>query len=1368
MRGALLTQDFLTTGIQQTFAWRSLAEQEFEAFRAAVAAAYGRIEGATRLNEAQTESELIAPTLQALGWHALPQQQANVRGRADVPDTLLFATPIDRDHALAEARLDKRFLHGRVIVESKRWLRPLDRGAGSGEQETPSSQMLRYLTRAEAVSERAVMWGILTNGRHWRLYWQGARSRSEEFIEFDLASLVGVRGLDADLLAAPTGDATHALKAFYLLFRAASFLPQPGDAQHRSFHSIALEESRHWEARVSDALGRRVFDEVFPRLVVAMVEADPQAAPQDMAYREQVKRAALTLLYRLLFVLYAEDRDLLPVRDPRYDDYSLRRIRRDIAERSDRGDTFAASIRRYWQHLSDLFHAIAQGEPSIGLPAYNGGLFDDAREPLLARIGLGDAVLAPLLDALSREDSLHGGKRWINYRDLSVQQLGSIYERLLEQAIAVDATGSIIVQPASFARRVTGSYYTHDDLVKLLIAESLGPLIAERHAAFAQHFEQLRAERGSIEARRHELELHDPAASILALKVCDPAMGSGHFLVSLVDYLADQALEAVVSAAALVNATAPDWHYESPVLARIRAIRARILANARAGAWTVEEEQLDDRHIVRRMILKRVIHGVDKNPMAVELAKLSLWLHTFTVGAPLSFLDHHLRCGDALFGERLGDVIGELRRHGDLLAQNDLTRIGIAVQTLNDVGELTDVDVAEVHQSQRLMEEAQRNLQPLRGLLDFWHALRWLAPLDAPRKERGPRHQATADLLSGRFGDNLLITVNDRAHGTDIADAHKVKAINVLLDECRALARSEHFLHWELAFPTAWRGLESGRPQGGFDLVIGNPPWDRMKLQQVEWFAERRPEIARQARAADRKRMIHALQEAGDPLWHDYSEASARAEAMTRVARGSGHYPLLSGGDINLYSLFVERASQLVRPRGMVALLVPSGIAGDLGAARFFRSISTSGRLGTLFDFENRLGFFPDVDSRFKFCALVFGGTARRFEATRCAFYLHRVEQLAEPDRIIELGPTDFAAVNPNTGTAPIFRSRRDAELTTRLYRQHPVLVDRRPELQEPPQPSVAVWPVRYCTMFHMTNDSGLFRTEDWLEDNGGYKVAANRWRCDDKDYVPLYEGKMVQAYDHRAASVVIKTGNLHRPAQPEASTETQHQDTDWLPSPQYWVALSDVRQLLKDDWALGFKDVTAPTNVRTMIAAITPLAGCGNTLPLILGGAGLLPARDAALLLANLNSFAFDYCARQKVQGQHLNWYIVEQLPFVAPAHFDEPLGPGTVADLVRREVLRLSYTAHDLAAFARDLGFDGPPFRWDAEDRRHRMARLDALFFRLYGLSRDEAAYVLDTFPIVREADERAFGRYRTKDLVLGYMNALAAGDIDSVLAA
>jgi hypothetical protein len=412
-------------------------------------------------------------------------------------------------------------------------------------------------------------------------------------------------------------------------------------------------------------------------------------------------------------------------------------------------------------------------------------------------------------------------------------------------------------------------------------------------------------------------------------------------------------------------------------------------------------------------------------------------------------------------------------------------------------------------------------------------------------------------------------------------------------------------------------------------------------------------------------------------------------------------------------------------------------------------------------DFENRHNpggsYFPDVDSRFKFCALVFGGASRTFPASRCAFYLHRLEELDDRERVLELSAEDFRLVNPNTGAAPIFKSRRDADIATRLYREHPVLVNRSDGGEH------KVWPVKYATMFHMTNDSHLFLTRAELEKQGFAPVALNRWVKDDEEALPLYEGKMVQMYDHRAADVVLNADNLHRAAQPEAIQAALKEQTDRYPVPQFYVR-SEHSSSNPYQWAFGFKEITAPTNARTMIAMLLPRAGFGNKVPLLvpqeLGDADA--AKAVALLLANLDSFAFDFVLRQKLQGQTINLFILEQLPVIAPERFEDCIGATNIADFIREQVLHLSYTAHDLAPFARDLGYDGPPFQWNEEDRRLRMAALDALFMHLYGLSEDDAAYILDTFPIVREQDEKAFGDYRTRMLVLAGMRRIAGGQL------
>ena len=1406
MQGQLFSQDFLQRGIAETPPYQALGSAVLARFQSALRAIYAPLRADANLNEANTEQLIIEPVLVELGWGAdyLAQTKLSSKRREDVPDFLLFADAKAVQTARDEPREDRRYRHGLAILEAKRWMRPLDRGdaAEATDPGAPSSQMLRYLSRADVASDRAVKWGLLTNGAVWRLYYQDARSRAEEFLEIDLALALGVPGVQGDLDGmAPE----HALKLFFLLFHREAFLPQTGwDSGNRTFHAFALNEARLYEEKVSQDLGARVFTEIFPQLAQALADGDLQAQRQKVGYGQftrqqytreyldEVRESALIFLYRLLFLFYAEDRNLLPVNDPRYREYSVRRLREEVRNKVDAGLKWSSTMPKLWLSLQGVFTLVDRGDDDIGMPAYNGGLFDRARAPLLERTNVPDTVMAPIIDALSRrtEDLLHA---WINYRDLAVSHLGGIYERLLEYTLVHEVQAAddyrdkpeinrITAQPASFARKVSGSYYTHDDLVRLILRESIGLLGGERLDAFKTQIDRFKKKTSLNPGDWDLLDQLDPASAILELKVCDPAMGSGHFLVALVDDLADRVLEAINTAehsvaeqkwAAHLAERGQPWL--SPLVARIAAIRQTIRNTARARGWAVTDAQLDDRHIVRRMVLKKTIFGVDKNPMAVELAKTALWLHTFTVGAPLSFLDHHLKCGDSLHGEQLGHVQRGMQRLGMLFLGAELNRLDIAAKSLAQVADFTDVDIAEAQRSKTLAAEAQAQVAPLHALLDFWRALRWLVP-------GWPVASAAKLGKLGKLGDKALnaalvellsparnlvtVLVAGRIEGQGEA----VAAANALLAQVRALATREQFFHWWTEFPTVFKAGGGG----GFDAVIGNPPWDRIKLQEVEWFAEREPSIAMQARASDRKTLIAELQAKGAPLATQYAEATERAEANARVLAKAGDFPVLGGGDVNLYSLFVERAQALADPKGLVALLTPSGIAADKGAAEFFRSISTTGRLGAFFDFENRFNpggsFFPDVDGRFKFSTILFGGAQRQFRESRCAFYLHRLEDLDDPARILNLTAEDFALVNPNTGAAPIFRSQRDANITTRIYRTNPVLVHRS-ELNPATNQRTErkVWPLKYVTMFHMTNDSKLFHTRAELEKRGFASVGLNRWRRGEVEAVPLYEGKMVQMFDHRAADVVIHAENLHRAAQPEPIQAALKARQDRYPTPQFFVMAGDT-SANGNEWALGFKEITAPTNARTMIATLLPGAGFGNKVPLLVpqGLAAKPAAHVVALLAGNLNSLAFDFVIRQKLQGQTINLFILEQLPFIAPERFDAQIGGVNIADFIREQVLHLSYTAHDLAPFARDLGHvnaDGsvkPPFVWNDEDRRARLAALDGLFMHLYGLNEDDAAYILDTFPIVREQDTAAFGRYRTQVDVLAQLRRIQQGSL------
>ncbi len=1277
-----------------------------------------------------------------MGWADYLPQQGTSRNE-DIPDHLLFADADSKQHAASKSRPGDRYRDALAVEESKRFGFALDAPANDGRTRigTPHGQIIRYLATAEIVSDGRIRWGILTNGAVWRLYDHRTRPRANGYFEADLSEMLESGNEDS-------------LRVFHLLFRRDSFILKDGATT--TFLEQALAEGKRYEEQIAQDISGVVFESAFPKLVEALVDATGETLPQ-------VRQAALIFLYRLLFVLYAEDRDLLPVNDSRYDDYGLRKcVRDDIARRMTDGDVLSSAATHYYDRLMTLFRLVDKGDPSIGLPSYNGGLFGSVAAPLLERARLSDAAVAPILYDLSHAKGYGGSRRrFVNYRDMSVQQLGSIYERLLEHEPVRDGDGKIVIRPNPYARKDSGSFFTPQELVDLIIDRTLKPLVEERLKAFENKAAELKSDRRPKAQRKAELLKLDPAETVLNLKVLDPAMGSGHFLVTAVDFLSDTIAELIEYVPVV-----PEWldgDYASPLVKRVATIRSEILQRAQESNWVLNEAQLTDQAIIRRMVLKRCIYGVDKNPLTVELAKVSLWLHSFTVGAPLSFLDHHLRTGDSLIGLRVSETIKELYRLGGLFTSSAIAGAEAATAGMQRIEEMSDADVAEVQESASLFHGVEERTAELRGLLDFFCGFRWLtagmrkkerAAFEAPLVEALGRYPADAYLLLAK-GPKAIDAESSGGGDTPLS------RFAVLWNEAKSIADQEGFLHWEVAFPGVWHHWQDIRPKGGFDAVIGNPPWDQIEQQEVEWFARRDDAIALAATGAARKALIKRSTDEGQELALQYSRVRSIATSMREFVRTTGEYPLLSGGRINLYSLFVERAMNLIKPNGIVGLLTPSGIYADKTAARFFKSVSTSGRVGGLFDFENKKIFFKDVDSRFKFCALVFGGEKRRFDETKCAFFLHDIETIRDPNRCFPLAPADFARVNPNTATAPIFRTRRDAEITRRIYERHPVLVNRSMGEER------RVWPVRFKQgLFNMTSDSHLFRTAAQLDSAGFYPVQGNCWKKGKELYLPLYQGRMIWHFDHRANSVRVNPESSHNPYLSEPVSEAQHADPNFLPQTQYWVPAAGVETALPEShgYTLGFRDITNPTNERTMVASLVPWAGYGNTLPLLLG----VEAMASVCFVANVNAMCTDFVARQKAQGTHLNWYIVEQLPVIAPEDYDRHFGDTTARELVRDHVLRLTYTAHDMAPFARDLGYHGPPFIWDEEERRHLRARLDALYFILYGLSREDADYVLDTFPIVRREDEAQFGKYRTKELILAYMNALTAGDTDTVVVA
>jgi hypothetical protein len=938
--GGLFTRDWLCEGVRETPEWLALTAQTVGDARIAMKACLDDLLARRNPVEAETETKLVWPVLGTLGWQYISvQQNMSVRGRSDVPDALLFADA-DSDAAASGLEAWQRFRHGAALVEAKRWNRPLDR-TESGEQGVPSTQLMHYLNRAEAVSARRLSWGMLTNGRHWRLYWQNAQSVADDYFEVDLGKVFALPGCEAELFDEEI-DADHALRLFLLLFGRDAFIASEAGT---TFHARALNAGKQWEARVARDLSDVVFDKVFPLLVTALPRHDPERPVEiDAAYVEAVRASALMLLYRLLFILYAEDRNLLPDERGPYAEYALTRLRNDIAERKADKRDFLESSRTIWARLETIFDAIAMGNDELGIPPYNGGLFDGANAPLLARVRLPDTVIGEVVWLLSHRPAMQR-PAYINYRDLTVQQLGSIYESILEYAVEPDGDGGVQPKSDNTARHRSGSYYTPEDLVALIIERAVGPLVAERTQAFIDAVAA-----GTTGA---SLQALDPASRILDLKIVDPAMGSGHFLVSLVDWLSDRVL------AAIADAEKEATGYTSPLLARISALRDDILTRAAERGWPIVAEQLDTPHIVRRMVLKRCVYGVDLNPMAVELAKVALWLHSFTVGAPLSFLDHHLRCGNSVLGAWVRPTTLWLANRGALMINPHLARIDNIARTMEQIETINDNDIGQVEESKALFGTVSEAAAPLDALFSMIEADALMGVFaDAPARiretaeqiervgrktvaqmadttdaekalkaaalakvekalakaseaeRRFTRAEAFKMVLEGSFGDPTAI-----AAGTIVINADNARGETAaeLVGEARNLTAEHRYFNWEIAFPGVWANLQSEGRSGGFDAVIGNPPYVRQE-------------------------MISAIKPA--------------------LQRGYASY----AGTADLYVYFYEQGLKLLRPGGRMAYVVTNKWLKAGYAEGLRRMFADDAWVEFMADFGHAKRFFPDAD----------------------------------------------------------------------------------------------------------------------------------------------------------------------------------------------------------------------------------------------------------------------------------------------------------------------------------------------------------------------------------------------------------------------
>ncbi|QXV61543.1 DNA methyltransferase [Amycolatopsis sp. TNS106] len=1233
--------------------------------------------------------------------------------------TALGASGITSDDGTKTFPVSHRWNH--VPVHLTAWSTSLDKRPGGAGTVPPQSLVQELLNRADAH-----LWGVVTNGRQLRLLRDSSALATASYVEFDLEAIFD-------------GELFSEFVLLYRLLHVSRFDTAEGAAP-----STCWLEKWRLDAITS---GTRALDHLRDGVEQAITTLGTGFLkhPANSKLRENVDvtalhNALLRLVYRLLFVFVAEDREAL--HDPkagvqarkRYAAYfSTARLRNHARRRRGSAhDDLYQGLRIVLDALGD-----ENGRPELGLPGL-GGIFDDTDvDAPLQGLSLSNEYLLTAVRHLSR---VRDDARWrpVDYRNMGAEELGSIYESLLESVpkhSAVDGTFELINRLGN-DRKKTGSYYTPSSLIETLLDSTLDPVIDD-----AQKRGEQRASTDGVP---------DPAehivAELLSLTVCDPACGSGHFLVA--------AARRIAKRVAAVRENNPE-----PTLDAVRHALHEVIA--------------------------RCVYGVDLNPMAVELAKVALWLEALEPGTPLSFLDAHIKHGNGLIGATPALLRGGIPSTAFKSVEGDDDTYARLLSRMNDkeqAGQLSldlpvEVKVANAAFAsglQRITSAPSSNLaevrqqavdyrdweasgayQHARHIADAWcAAFMWYKTRDAPTP----------------VTQNVFRALQDPAASAASQATH---------EEIVRLRDQYHFFHWHLAFPDVFAVPEDGTGvdpatgwAGGFSCVLGNPPWDKVDFEDKKYFSVVEPSIAAISGTARRTRIREW--ELENPAAATIYRAERRKQKSTFLFTGSsGAFPLCSKGlslkgvtMLQTDHLFTERFTSISSAKGRIGCIIPTAIATGAGAQYLFGDLTRRGAISHLYDFENRKPLFIGVHASYKFCLLSLTGCNIHEQVSKFSFFLADTADLDDPERIFALAPQEISLISPNTGGLPIFRSRRDAAITLSIYSQVPILHDDAPDAVNP-------WKMKIkATLFHTTDDSDLYRTQEQLNAEN-WKLIGNVYTRGNERMLPVYDGKMSHHFDHRWNSY-YGTGNSER----RHLTSAEKQDPSIAAAPRYWiqddglvttkrrnkvVKVAGVKLRLDElkwnrDWLCGWRDVCRATDARTAIPAFIPRSAAVEKFPLMLPAVS--PTLTAALISIQ-SSLVFDYVSRQKIGNISMGNYVWKQLPVPTPKMLEPHLS------FITARVIELVYTAYDMAGLARDLDDIGEPFQWNEERRAQIRAELDAYFFHLYGIDRTDTDYILETFQSdsgggLKNNEIAKYGTYRTKDLILAEYDRMAAAGV------
>lgn len=1181
----------------------------------------------------------------------------------------------------------------------------------------PQSMVQEYLNRS---SNHA--WAILSNGRTLRLLRDSTSLTGSAYVEFDLDAIFG----------------GELFSDFLLLFRLchqSRLTPLDDEIGQMScwmerWREVAVQTG----TRALDQLRNGVVDALEKLGNGFLSHRDNEALRERISSGElavsDFHHALLRVIYRLLFTFVAEDRGVLFAssgdRDARerysrfFSTAQLRKVaRKRLGDRhSDRWCAQAV----VWRGLAD-----SAGLPQLALPAL-GGLFENGPLDFVLDCKLSNADFLSAVRSLSVVKG-NADRLWpVDYRSLDAEELGSIYESLLEFHPSWNPMERTyrLLGAAGNERKGTGTYYTPTSLVECLLDLVLTPLLDRAAAA------------------------NDPESALLAVTVCDPACGSGHFLV-----------------------------------AAARRIAKRLAAH-RTGDPEPPPQQI---RAALRDVIGSCIYGVDVNPLAVELAKVSLWLEAVEPGRPLAFLDAQIRVGNALIGTTPKLLEDGIPDDAFKPVEGDDQKIAAAIERRNklerenpDQRDLFGEAPAEALSNLELAEQMRSVVSgPVLSLSDV--AVQRLRLAKYADSLEYQHQKLIADTWCAAFvwskTSEAPAAITERQFRDLLSDPDALKSDQRA--EVDRLVAEYRFFHWHLEFPHLFptEGSSDINPAtgwgGGFTAICANPPWDKVDFEDKKYFDSVDSEIANTVGTARRAKIAAWL--ADNPAAATrYTTARRKVKGTFHFAKKSGVFPYISTpvkgvNSLQLDHLFAEQMTAIAASQGRFGALIPTTIATGAGAQHLLKHLTDEAAISAIFDFDNREPLFPAVHSSMNFCICSASGRGLREPSTRLAFGLHNTKQLGG-HRIFELTPDEITLLNPNTGTLPTFQTRRDADITLGIYKHVPVLV-------VDDDPNGNPWTVTTNRLYDMTDDSHLFRTRDDLEEEG-WSLRGNTFELDGKRMLPLYEAKMVDFYNHRAADVVLSETAMNRKNQPRYLSDSELRDPARLALPLHWVPEFDVTTGEVDrrgrptfhkgvtsrlaevnwdrDWMFGWCDVTAATNERTAIAAFVPRAGVGHKFPLMFIPNDADAADKAAGLVACMSSYVFDFVSRQKIGSTSMGVFLWKQLPVIPWSQLLSHMS------FLKPRVAALACTSADMAALAHDLDYH-EPMVWDEVRRATLRAEIDAYMFALYEVRRDDVDYIMDTFSIVMRKDVAAHGEYRTKRMILEIFDAMAEAEANGV---